>query len=388
MFFWHFFEDIEKELSYERWIDKYKLFLTTLLSSHISYQEDFQSFKQFCKILYLQNHADEARFEQLLDKAILKEKELLIKMLTTGEAAADAKKEAAKPPKNDANTQTKSTGADKPDKLQDLSKPDKDKGSEEEEFETRYFHPRLDHQMDEAVSAKEERREQYLHTDEYFPLTRRRMVKAWQYLRREEKQGYTTEVDLPATVKQICKDGMFLNPVYKHGYANRQDTLIVFADSRGSMTPFQEMTERFISTARTEGGHERAPVYYYQNSPSGYVFRNANLSGPIKLKEALVRVNRNSTVAVIISDAGAARGNTDPEAIRTRVAAIRRFLDQVKEYTAQIIWLNPMPAHRWKGNAAEIIAKEVTLMSPIFDKGEYPFQETIRLIMRKQRPKS
>ena len=94
----------------------------------------------------------------------------------------------------------------------------------------------------------------FLMTDEYFPVTRRQMIKGWQFLRYQEKGGFTNEIDIPATVQKIGREGLFTGPILKQGVRNREDTLIIFADYRGSMMPFHELTNRLIETARKEGG--------------------------------------------------------------------------------------------------------------------------------------
>ena len=43
--FWSFFHAVEKELSYERWIDKYLLLLKMLRENYVEYDEDWSAFK-------------------------------------------------------------------------------------------------------------------------------------------------------------------------------------------------------------------------------------------------------------------------------------------------------------------------------------------------------
>jgi uncharacterized protein with von Willebrand factor type A (vWA) domain len=208
------------------------------------------------------------------------------------------------------------------------------------------------------------------------------MIKGWQFLRLKEKNNRPENIDIEATIEQIAKDGMFIEPQYLHGFQNRLDTLIIFADYRGSMTPFHELTNRLIQTARSEGGHPRAPVFYFQNYPIGYVYRQPNLTMPVKLKEALVTANRNFTLAIVISDAGAARGNTDKNRVDSRIQITCDFLDDLSSYCAHTIWLNPMPTHRWKDTAAILPKDKLTLMAPILDHETYNFQDTLRTILK------
>ena len=148
------------------------------------------------------------------------------------------------------------------------------------------------------------------------------------------------------------------------------------------MMPFHELTERLIATARSEGGHPRAPVFYYQNYPTGYVYSKPNFSDPVKVGEALVKANRNSTIAVVISDGGAARGNTDLTPIKKREEMTEAFLQMLRDTCAHVIWLNPMPEHRWKNTSAELISKHVYKMKAIMDNEGSSFQDMLRTILR------
>lgn len=386
--FWNFFHELEKKLSYERWIDKYQQFLKTLDSGHIGHEEDWKQFRQFCKFMFLQDSRDERQFDSLLDVAIEREKLFLESLVaTTGQSSAQpAKKTELK--KEDASAESEikddiSHRQPQADTIADntiMPEP-----MELEETLQLQFLP-LQVAAHEQQVLQTSAESEFLQTDEYFPVTRRQMVKGWQFLRLKEKSDSREGIDVQETIRQVAKDGLFLNPVYKSGERNREDTLIIFADYRGSMAPFHELSNRLIETARKGGGHPRVPVYYFQNHPVGYVFTSPNMSGPVKIKEALLKTNRNFTLAVVISDAGAARGNSNPERRKSRTEITSTFLEFLDETCAHTIWLNPMPMHRWKGNAAENISKKVFLMAPVLDRYGDKFQETLRTILKHQKP--
>lgn len=388
--FWHFFREIETALSYERWIDKYKILLQALVNGHIRYDEEWSHLRRFMKALYLQDHKDKALFETLLDAAIEKEKSFL---------EAYAKKEEL-PQGNRTNELGKKAPDEKTDSIPDseivptkterepqlpVNEESMKEPPEGVDKKTKYYHPPLNGSASPAEGASElpVKRKGFLQTDEYFPVTRRQMIKGWQYLRHQEKGRGVRGIDITATVQQIAKDGLFLEPKYVPSLQNRPDTVIIFADSRGSMTPFHELTDRLLQTARGEGGHPRAPVFYFKNYPLGYVYRHPSLSGQVKLSEALLTANRNFTLAVVISDAGAARGNTDPARKKMRLDDTEDFLDALEAKCAHIIWLNPMPVHRWRNTAADLIRKEKKLlMAPLLERDSYDFQNTIRTILK------
>ena len=381
LIFWPFFKRLEREFSYERWIDKYRIFLNTLAKGYITYDDEFNSFRQFCKILYLQDHRHEARFDELLREYIELEKKALIDLLiATQTSKIREKKEQKTTPveddKDEGNTKIWEQEKEEKDDIYDGEQT----AGYDEETESKYFHPDIGELADEQdtdrgilITA-----EKYLHTDEYFPASRREMVKAWQYLRRMEKSGVGDKPDLPATVEKVAREGIFLDPVYHPRFANRQDTLLLLADSRGSMTPFNELTRRLIHTALNEGRHRRAPVYYYHNFPQGRLYHRPNLTEPIGIGEALQKSSRHATYAFIISDAGAARGSRDASRILSRLEATMEFVDVLQQKTACIIWLNPMPLHRWRGTPAEKIAEQVSAMIPVIEQEEYNFQDVLR----------
>ncbi len=385
LIFWHFFHQIEKDLSYERWIEKYKLFELALMNGHIPFDEEYVAFRKFCKILYLQDYRDEPRFDDLLTKAIQEEKTILNALLQK-----QAIKTAAEldPKEKEANESTKpsSTGSKTPPSTPPTDETDgkKEVAAPSDLTQSKFFHPNLD-AVPDGFTDNHPKSEQYLHGDEYFAVTRRQMVKAWQYLRRSEKRGFNDRLDIQGTIRQIAQNGLFLEPVFHSGKANREDTILIYADCRGSMTPFHEFTRRLIDTARGAGGHPKAPVYYFQNFPVGYVFQEPNLNNPIKVKESLLKANRQATLAIIISDAGAARGNTDVERNQKRLETTQIFLSYLRESVAHIIWLNPVPEHRWVGTAAALIRQEVTVMAPVFDHDGQDFQSTIRLLLKQKR---
>ena len=381
LIFWPFFKRLEREFSYERWIDKYRIFLKTLAKGYIPYDDEFNSFRQFCKILYLQDHRHEIRFDELLTEYIELEKKALIDLLIATQTSQKREKKDQKTTLvEDDISEGNTKGWEQENEGKDDVNDEEKTADYEEETEIKYFHP----DIGEITGAQDAdpgiliTAEKYLHTDEYFPASRREMVKAWQYLRRMEKSGVGDKPDLPATVKKVAQEGIFLDPVYQARFANRQDTLLILADSRGSMTPFNELTQRLIHTALNEGRHRRAPVFYYHNFPKGSLYRQPNLTEPIGIGEALQKSSQHSTYAFIISDAGAARGSSDESRISLRFEATMEFVEVLQQKTAHIIWLNPMPRHRWRGTPAEMIAEKVSAMIPVIEQEEYNFQDVLR----------
>src|SRR5690606_1377024 len=78
----------------------------------------------------------------------------------------------------------------------------------------------------------------------------------------------------------------------------------------------------------------------------------------IELAEFLRQTPRHSTLAFIISDAGAARGGVH----KKRIDATRHFLEQLRARAPRILWLNPMPRSRWAGSSAMYLSFFVDML--------------------------
>jgi uncharacterized protein with von Willebrand factor type A (vWA) domain len=391
--FWHFFHRLEKELSYERWIDKYKLFLQALTDTGAFAGENTiiadsseQEFRRFCKFLYLQDHRQEARFDELLDEALQIERQRW-KVLV--QAAAAKPTPVSENKTRPMDTPAPSSITTPQETETPISPPIQVPPPDDNTPVPVYLKYGRAFSLDQSTQLTEQPfAPRFLTGDEYFPLTRREMVKSWQYLRFKQKEGTLNDLDIPKTVRKVAEQGIFTEAVFKTGYANRKDAVLILADTRGSMTPFEALTDRLIETARGQGGHTEAPVFYFQNYPTGYVFQQRNLTKPLKLSDAFAAAHPSVTYAVIISDAGAARGNTDPEKTQMRTDFTRQFLAELQKYTAKIIWLNPMPSHRWEKTAACQIAYPPAheklpaphIMLSVLDDHRFHFQTALHLL--------
>lgn len=227
-------------------------------------------------------------------------------------------------------------------------------------------------------------------TDAYLPVSYREMIQSWRYLRKKDEFQSSDRLDIPATVERIAKNGLLDAPVYERYQLNSEDLLVIFADRRGSMVPFHHLTDQLIAAAKSEGGHRKAQVYYFYNYPSGYVYRNPNLTGPISLEEVYGKMRHDRTNALIFSDAGAARGNYNQE----RAKRTLEFLDGKAGDTGAgghdalhkralfVAWLNPMPWHRWAGTTAEAIVRSgSTKMYPLIEIGKEGLLLAVQALM-------
>ncbi|MBD2122354.1 VWA domain-containing protein [Trichocoleus sp. FACHB-262] len=191
----------------------------------------------------------------------------------------------------------------------------------------------------------------------YYPISRRLMVYSWRYLRRLIADGPADVLDIQATIQRVTRQGFYIAPVYVRRERNAA-RLLLLVDQNGSMTPFHHFTRDLVETAQQESSldPENVKVFYFQNVPSGTVYRDVYLTEPVSLDVVLSNCD-NETSVLIVSDAGAARGYRT----RERVRGTARFLYQLRRYTSLVAWLSPMSARRWVGSSAEIIANSIPM---------------------------
>lgn len=183
----------------------------------------------------------------------------------------------------------------------------------------------------------------------YLPVSRRSMAYTWRYLRRPLATGPADVLDVDATVEQVARQGFFLAPVYRRREVN-QARLLLLIDRDGSMTPFHRLNRDLVETVDEGSTIPEIQVYYFHNVPVGCFYQDSHLTQPVSIEEVLAGCDRDTSV-LIVSDAGAARGNRRMERIRETI----KFLVHLKQRTNLIGWLNPMPRHRWEDTSAESI---------------------------------
>jgi uncharacterized protein with von Willebrand factor type A (vWA) domain len=202
------------------------------------------------------------------------------------------------------------------------------------------------------------------------PVTRRTMAYTWRYLRRPVKDGPCDQVDLRATVERAARQGFFDRPVLGRR-ATDHGRLILLIDQGGSMVPFHRLTRDLVETAEASG-LGRVELGYFQNVPSPQVHQDPHRTRPLSLAGLLADCTAETGV-LLVSDAGAARGGSEPR----RFQETARFLVGSRRLTAAVAWLNPVPRDRWPGTTAALIAL-VVAMYPMDEEGFGQAVEVLR----------
>ncbi|MEH2253537.1 hypothetical protein [Nostoc sp.] len=191
----------------------------------------------------------------------------------------------------------------------------------------------------------------FLFSTDYLPVTQRQMKQMWRHLRRLTKEGIATELDIEATVNQIGRYGMMLEPVLSPVRVNRTELLLLI-DQDGSMVPFHSLSVRLGHTASRGGQLGASGIYYFHNCPVGYLYHDPLHQEAEPIENVFARLRQDRVVALVFSDAGAARGGLNSE----RIELTEAFLKQLKQHVRYVAWLNPMPRKRWLGTTAGEIA--------------------------------
>jgi hypothetical protein len=203
------------------------------------------------------------------------------------------------------------------------------------------------------------------------------MKQCWRFLRRPIREGIPTELDIKGTIAKVSQEGILTTPVLRPQRINRAD-LMLLVDQKGSMVPFHPLSRQLIETAQRDGKLRQANVHYFQNcseyddSEQSYIlFQQPTLFQPVLLKNLFTTVNHR-TAALIISDAGSARGWFDGD----RVKKTEQFLEQLTKSVRYLAWLNPMPDEYWRGTSAEAISQLI----PMFPLSRRGFNNAIALL--------
>jgi uncharacterized protein with von Willebrand factor type A (vWA) domain len=191
--------------------------------------------------------------------------------------------------------------------------------------------------------------------DEYLPVTPRQIKQSWRFLRRRVREGTLAELDVEGTVEKICQQGVLLEPVMMPSYKNRSE-LVLLVDQGGSMVPFHHLSRQLIDKAQQGGNLTNFGVYYFYNYPEKYLYTDPNRLKYQLLTDILESIDSRTGV-LIVSDAGAARGNLN----EVREEYTVKFLKQLEQSVRYYAWLNPMPNDSWQDTTAGKIARFVPM---------------------------
>jgi uncharacterized protein len=191
---------------------------------------------------------------------------------------------------------------------------------------------------------------------EYFPVTQRQMKQSFRHLRYLVREGPPVELDVRATVDRLTTQEVLVDAVLMPRRINRAEMLLLI-DRDGSMVPFHGLARRLEEAAIRGGRLRRVETYYFHDCPMDHLYGDASMHDATVLDDILHQLTPEYTGVLVVSDAGAARGDFDPE----RVHASQRFLQRMRGKIRRMAWLNPMPSSRWEGTSAAVVARLVPM---------------------------
>lgn len=187
-------------------------------------------------------------------------------------------------------------------------------------------------------------------TPRQMPLSQRAILDSWQYLRRPLREGDRTELDLRETIRQITQTGYFSDVVMRPVKRKRVE-LLVLVDESNVMLPFGPALQPLVTAIETQK-IAPATLYRFTTYPDEYLYEWARPAQAVPLDRVLSKMHARQTVVMVWSEAGATRLSAAAE---HRLGLIK-FLTRLEPCARALIWLNPLPPHRWQGTLAAEVA--------------------------------
>jgi len=237
-----------------------------------------------------------------------------------------------------------------------------------------------------------------------YPVSEREIAQSWRRLRRPVRIGPAIELDIDATIARRVQQGIVVDVVFRPRRRNAS-RLLLLVDQYGSMTPFRQFVEMVCHAIRHISNFQNTELYYFHDVPvcsnqfndttllepvsnmlfpvldrilpdiqpstSGKVSDDLNSSQKYLLQDVLDKYASGAAI-VIISDAGAARGNYDFKRLFDTVS----FLKALNNYTKQIVWLNPVQCEDWKYGTVKQIQRYI----PMFEMNRDGFYRAVDVL--------
>jgi uncharacterized protein with von Willebrand factor type A (vWA) domain len=187
-------------------------------------------------------------------------------------------------------------------------------------------------------------------TPNQMPLPQRTVLDSWQLLRRPLREGIRDELDLDATIRRITREGYFSDLVMRPVKSKRVE-LIVLVDDGNVMLPFRPALQPLVNAVETQQ-ITPATLYRFTTYPDEYLYDWKQPTQAIALDQVLAKMHPRRTIVLIWGDAGATQTNPLDEHCK----GLMTFLTRLSPCVRSLIWLNPLPPHRWVGTLAAEVA--------------------------------
>ena len=183
------------------------------------------------------------------------------------------------------------------------------------------------------------------------PINPKAVQMVWQRLRDVSPVGQIQELDFERTLARMMQTGV-MSDVVLRSVGRRRGDLLLLVDDDNPMLPFRPAVQPLLD-AVAQHRIRPAVTYRFTTYPVDYFYQWQQPTEAIAVSTVLSRLHRQRTMAVIVSDAGAASLSYNP----TRVLRTGKFLTRLLPCVRDILWLNPLPEERWSGTSAAAIAQ-------------------------------
>jgi hypothetical protein len=211
-------------------------------------------------------------------------------------------------------------------------------------------------ELNEARLASHLAGKRFLVKGVYLPVNPRNIEQSIRSYRHKLVGHGRQEIDLDATIRSISRLGYFNEwQLTETTYFNISWTVLI--DNSPSMAAFSFYSEAIAKSITKGNTGRQARLFYFNNFPEGHLYNDPRMASSTSFGGFADGPRRN---ILIISDAGAARGNFNDQRIKFTL----KFLRSLEKH--RIAWINPMPRARWMDTSAELIA----FHTDMFDIGE------------------
>jgi len=316
-----------------------------------------------CETLWLKNEKDRLTFNDCFNRSIQIQKSRLDHILNP-EKETDIqkieKKEAVEP---DFGVSDKKLTDKSDSKSEDssISEEDKSLQNEDEGFETLYLSMgssgyKKEIEKDKTVDLTEKK----FHFSErnFLPFVERPLQILWRNLRNTQYEPDLENVDVEACIDYFSKNGVLSDIFYTQKTTNITQ-LITLVDVGGPMKVFKWLSNQLVGIVSSELINKS---FYYENVPIPYVFSDINLEKEIEW-ESFMNTELINKYVIIISDADSVKGIYNDRKIKT----ISNVVAQIYLTAKNVVWLNPMPFHRWQTSSASKINEKVRMFETTYD---------------------
>lgn len=330
---------------FELCIDDYLLFAKSLESNfELRTEEDLL---RLCKLLWLRS-SNPKQLNIFEESFRLFYADMESNSKSEGENLSNEDKDIPMSPKYEDND-----SAEKKGEKSSLSTDSKKEAQADNMF---YLNSNGGQNDEEAIKIQEEELKAFsfdFGKNNFFPLEKKVSDLVWRQYQNNFQQTNNSEIDINACVNEFSKKGFLLNFFYEKQSVDTTK-LVVIIDIGNSMTAFEYLSEQIVSTLEAQCIDNE--VFYFNNLPN---FLQPKLYDDRISWNLFCKKYLQDNQLLIISDAGATRGNYSGD----RIKATDKFVRDIKNNTKRVAWLNPMPQKRWKNNSAMYIAK----MIPMFE---------------------